>query len=90
MSLLRQSPLKPKLLRSNPHRVALVIIDGFDPLEIEINDDFIYVGYTRRPDELDFIPDNDDDELSDYVKLRLFLAREMALRAYKRKQEEAA
>jgi hypothetical protein len=60
------------------------------PLEIEINDDAIYVGYTRRPDELNLLVDDDDEELSDYVKLRLFLAREMALRAYIRKHQEAA
>jgi hypothetical protein len=61
------------------------------PLEIEINDDAIHVGYTRRQDEFKFISENDDvEELSSYVKLRLFLAREMALRAYIRKHQEAA
>jgi hypothetical protein len=88
--LLRQTPPKPKLLRSNPHRVSLIFINGFDPLEIEISDDFIYVGYTRRSDEFEFILEDDDEELSSYVKLRLFLARQMALRAYRKKQEEVA
>ncbi len=60
------------------------------PLEIEINDDAIHVGYTRRPDELNLFVDDAGEELSDYVKLRLFLAREMALRAYMRKHQEAA
>ena len=84
MSLLKRKPLKPRLLRSNPHRFALVL-QGFDPLEIEIYDDDIYVGYSRRPLNFRFIPVDDDEELSDYVKFRLWFARQMALKRYEEK-----
>ena len=73
---------KPKLLRSNPARLSyLVNGDDFGYL---IDDECILTGYAiattiRRPPREDDL-DTDDSELSDYVKLRLWLARELALR----------
>ena len=71
---------KPKLLRSNPLRKSL-ILGGNDPSNT-IDDEDIAPLYRRR--YLDksktlrplFEP---EEELSDYVKFRLFLARNLAL-----------
>lgn len=82
----RKIPLKPKLLRSNPLRVSKVLLLGYDPLEIEFNDDNIYIGYTRRPDDFKFIPIDYDEELSDYVKFRLWFARMKAIGAIPRRE----
>jgi hypothetical protein len=84
VSLLKRKPLKPRLLRSNPHRFTL-LLQGYDPVEIEVYDDDIYVGYSRRPQDFRFIPVDDDEELSDYVKFRLWFARQMALKRYEEK-----
>jgi hypothetical protein len=75
---------KPKLLRSNPLRKSL-IISGVNPSELDgINDEDIYVGYRRESFELKVQkdPDEIDNDLSDYVKFRLFLARQLALMKY--------
>jgi hypothetical protein len=71
---------KPKLLRSNPLRKSL-IISGSDP-DTTVDDEDIYVSY-RRPEVPEFKPIFDDDEeLSDYVKTRLFIARALAMKKY--------
>jgi hypothetical protein len=64
---------KPSLLRSN--NLVYVITVGDDNYEID-SDDVLQTGF-RRPELVEL--DNDDDELSDYVKFRLFLARQLAL-----------
>ncbi len=64
---------KPSLLRSN--NLVYVITVGDDNYEID-SDDVLQTGF-RRPELVEL--DNDDDELSDYVKFRLFLARYIAL-----------
>ena len=77
---------KPKLLRSNPLRLSL-INGGADPSDAP-DDEGLYVNYNRRPGVPRFQPDfdNDDEELSDYVKERLRKARELALERYRELQ----
>ena len=79
---LRQTIRKPKLLRSNPSRLSL-LING-DDFGFFIDDEGILSGY-RLPknSKLDELTENDD--LSDYVRLRLFIARELAMKKYKEK-----
>jgi hypothetical protein len=74
---------KLKLLRSNPFRLSSIIVFGLDPYNLP-NDDYLIVNSLNRPSR---IHENDFDnvELDDYVKFRLFLARELALRKYKEK-----
>jgi hypothetical protein len=58
----------------------LISVDGED-FELEL-DDSIYVGY-RRPE---LIKSQDaDDDLPEYVKFRLWLARQLALAKYEEK-----
>jgi hypothetical protein len=75
-SLLKAKPKKQSLLRSNPTKLILLSFDDED-IEIEF-DDALITGYRRpKPDKPN---DNDDDEeLSDYVKLRLLIARLLAV-----------
>jgi hypothetical protein len=77
---------KPKLLRSNPLRKSL-IVSGVDPSDIDgITDEDIYVSY-RRP-ELVKIDYKDDDDLSEDIQWRLFLARQLALLKYREVTEK--
>ena len=69
---------KFKVLRSNPHRYSKIIIDDLD---YEIDDDGLITPYRRR----DLNKIEHTDGLSDRVKWRLFLARQMALLKYKEK-----
>lgn len=70
---------KPKPLRSNPTRYILVNIEDNDD-GYYIDDEGLYVGY-RRPELVknNDIVDNNYDELSEHIKFRLFLARQLAL-----------
>ena len=70
---------KPKLLRSNPLRKSLLL--SGDDYGFLIDDEDIYVQY-RRP-EIQDKDALDDEELSDYVKFRLFLARQLALAKFR-------
>ena len=70
-----------KLLRSNPLRKSL-ILEGND-LGFTIDDESIHRGF-RRP-EIAFDHIDNDDDLSDEIKWRLFLARQLALLKYKEK-----
>jgi hypothetical protein len=70
---------KNKLFRSNPLRKSL-ILGGTDPWDTVDDEDVIANAY-RRPIEPNTIG-NDDDELSDHVKFRLWLARQLALKKY--------
>ena len=47
-----------------------------------IDDEDIYVQY-RRPEVKDKHTLDDDEELSDYIKFRLFLARQLALEKFR-------
>jgi hypothetical protein len=69
---------KPKLFRTNPHRKAhFLLID--DNNDIFVQDEDLATGYRRR--DLNKI-EHTDNELSDYIKIRLMLARMKAMKAY--------
>jgi hypothetical protein len=73
---------KPKLLRSNPLRKSL-ILGGSDPADV-IDDEDISTGYRRRDlDKSKTVKPADD--LSDYVLVRLAVARAKAMEAYRTK-----
>jgi hypothetical protein len=79
--LLKRTIKKQNLLRSNP--IGVVVFRVYDEdFELEFDDD-IYIGY-KRP-ELVKIQKSDFDDLSDYVKFRLWLARQLALKKYNEK-----
>ena len=73
---------KLKLLRSNPYRLIAIRTWGLDPNQVLIDDEDILVNSRRIVLKIETSLD-DDDELTDYVKLRLFLAREMAMSKYR-------
>ena len=67
---------KPKLFRSNPHRVAhFALIDDQD--DIFVGDDDLATGYRRR--DLGKIEQQEEAPLPEHIRWRLFLARQMAL-----------
>jgi hypothetical protein len=71
VSLLRKTTRK-SLLRSNPNDLE----DG----DYEVNDEVTF-GRNRQSERFGKIVE--DDELSDYVKFRLWLARQIALAKYR-------
>ena len=73
---------KPKLLRSNPYRLIAIKTWGLDPNQVLVSDEDILVNSRRIILKIETSL-NDDEELTDYVKLRLFLAREMAMSKYR-------
>jgi hypothetical protein len=84
-SLLFQQKLtikKPKLLRSNPYRLIAIRTWGLDPNQVLVSDEDILVNSRRIILKIETSL-NDNEELTDYVKLRLFLAREIAMSKYK-------
>jgi hypothetical protein len=82
--LVQQKPTikKPKLLRSNPYRLIAIRTWGLDPNQVLIDDEDILVNNRRIILKIKTFL-TDDEELSDYVKLRLFLARELAMSKYR-------
>ena len=69
---------KPKLFRANPHRLThFILIDDND--DVFVQDEDLATGYRRR--DLDKIK-HEDVVLSDHVKFRLWLARQLAMRKY--------
>ena len=84
-SLLQKPKIrKPKLLRSNPSRLLLYIHGS--PIWFIIDDEDILSGYRipngpKRPKDDNY----EEDDLSEYVKFRLWLARQLALRKYQEK-----
>ena len=82
--LVQQKPTikKPKLLRSNPYRLIAIKTWGLDPNHVLIGDEDILVNSRRIILKIETSL-TDDEELTDYVKLRLFLAREMAMSKYR-------
>jgi hypothetical protein len=79
---LRKLTRKPKLLRSNPYQVPSSLDDNDDDLGLD--DDSLQTGYRRPQIVKDKVPDKDDD-ISDEIKWRLFLARQLALLKYQEK-----
>ena len=70
-------PAKPKLLRSNPHRFTAIRLADSDPWVTP--DDEMLAPAQRRYRYPDL---QQDDQVSDYVALRLWLARQMAIQKY--------
>ena len=70
-----------KLLRSNPHRFTTIRLQGTDPYDAP-DDDYICSGSARRP-RIAPPTDQPDDEVSDYVQVRLAVARARALARYR-------
>jgi hypothetical protein len=71
---------KPKLLRSNPHRFSAIRLAGADPADVVDDEDLIF---GRRKDlKLDA---EQDQDISDYAKTRLLIARIRALEKYREK-----
>lgn len=73
-----KSPRVPKfkILRSNPHRYAKIIIDDVD---YEVDDEGLISPYRRR----DLVKIEHEDGISEKVRWRLFLARQLALLKYR-------
>jgi len=78
-------PPKPKLLRSNPHRFTAIRLANYDPY-VAPDDEDLCACSARRPRVPEFEPDEDDEELSDYVKTRLLIARLLAMKKYQEMQ----
>jgi hypothetical protein len=70
-----------KLLRSNPHRFTAIRFQGTDPYDAP-DDDFLCSSSARRP-KVAPPTDSVDDELSDYVQVRLAVARARAMARYR-------
>jgi hypothetical protein len=69
---------KPKLFRTNPHRKAhFLLID--DNTDVFVQDEDLATGYRRR----DLNKIGHEDGISEYVRWRLFLARQLALLKYR-------
>jgi hypothetical protein len=73
---------RAKLLRSNPHRFTAIRLQGTDPYDAP-DDDFLYAGSVRKTKVADPKPVDDDGELSDYVTVRLAVARARAMQRYR-------
>ncbi len=74
MSLLRKTTRKTQL-RSNP--------GGLEEGEYEVDDELTF-GRNRQAERFGKVVE--DEELSDYVKFRLWLARQIALAKYRKAQ----
>ena len=74
---------KFKVLRANPHKVVHRIIDDSD--DDFMDDDSVITSYRRRDLQKVPEPKDNNDELSENVRWRLFLARQMAMMKYKEK-----
>jgi hypothetical protein len=72
---------KVKLLRGNPHRFTAIRFQGTDPYDAP-DDDYICSGLARRP-KVASLPDPVDDDVSDYVSVRLAVARARAMARYR-------
>ena len=70
-----------KLLRSNPHRFTAIRLQGTDPYDAP-DDDYICSGSVRRP-KVAPPADSVDDELSEYVQVRLAVARARVMARYR-------
>jgi len=71
-----------KLLRSNPYRLIAIKTWGLDPNNVLIGDEDILVNSRRIILNIQTSLIN-DEELTDYVKVRLFLSRELAMSKYR-------
>ena len=72
---------KAKLLRSNPHRFTAIRLQGTNPYDAP-DDEFLCSSTSRRPKVVS-PTDPSDDELSEYVQVRLAVARARAMARYR-------
>ena len=70
-----------KLLRSNPHRFTAIRLQGTNPYDAP-DDDFLCSSSARRP-KVASPTDSVDDDVSDYVSVRLAVARARAMARYR-------
>jgi hypothetical protein len=70
-----------KVFRANPHRFTAIRLQGTDPYDAP-DDDYICSGTTRRP-KVSPPAGQPDDELSEYVQVRLAVARARAMARYR-------
>ena len=70
-----------KLLRSNPHRFTAIRLQGTNPYDAP-DDDFLCSSSARRP-KVAPPTDSVDDDVSDYVSVRLAVARARAMSRYR-------
>ena len=70
------------LVRSNPHRFTAIRLQGTNPYDAP-DDDFICASSARRPKVAPLEVDESDNELSDYVQVRLAVARARAMARYR-------
>jgi hypothetical protein len=87
-SLPKPTIKKLKLLRSNPYRLIAIRTWGLDPNNILIGDEDILVNSRRIILKIQTSLIN-DEELTDYVKVRLFLARELTMSKYREIYQKA-
>lgn len=71
---------KPKIFRSNPYRLS-VLLKAEDDNDIDIDDESKITGYRKR----DLNKIEHKDGISPYARWRLFLARQLALLKYREK-----
>ena len=74
-----------KVFRANPHRFTAIRLQGTDPYDAP-DDDYICSGTARRPKVATLQADDLDDDLSDYVTVRLAVARARAMARYRELQ----
>ena len=67
---------KAKLLRSNPHRFTAIVLMGENPWMVVDDEDIIPQRRYR------FKLEPDSNELSEHVRFRLWLARQLALKKF--------
>jgi len=70
-----------KLLRSNPHRFTTIRFQGTNPYDAP-DDDFLCSSSSRRP-KVTPPTNQSDDDVSDYVAVRLAVARARAMARYR-------
>ena len=78
----RPLPSKPKLLRSNPNRFTAIRLQGTDPYDAP-DDEFLCASSARKPKVVNPNLADDDEELSEYVNIRLMVARARAIQKYR-------
>ena len=69
---------KVKLLRSNPHRFTAIRFANLNPADVVDDEDLIPQKRYRSRLEQEI----DENDISDYAKTRLFLARNLAIQKY--------
>ena len=71
---------KVKLFRSNPYRLTSIRIHDADPADTP-DDEYLCSATARRPKLVHEV----EEDISDYAKTRLMIARELAMKRYREK-----